>query len=350
MSDNIQAIAEASAAPEKLLQMMTGYWVTQAVYVAAKLGIADLLSDGPVSCDELASKTSTHARSLRRTLRALASVGVFSEVAPGQFALTPMAGLLRKDAPHSMRALAIMYSEEQYRAWGEMLYSVRTGQPAFEHQFGMGVFDYFAQNPEPSAVFNEAMTGLTIQVADALANRYDFSRFNTIADIGGNLGTVLAAILRRYPAVRGILFDRPQVVASAGEHLAAAGVENRCTRLAGDFFEAVPAGGDAYLLASILHDWDDERCVTILTKIRQVMPAHGKLLIVELVLPEEDEPFAGKWVDLHMLVILGGVVRSEGEWYALLHATGFELTRILPLQPPFSVIEGRRMPGGPRDV
>ena len=169
MSDNVQAIADASAAPEKLLQMMTGYWVTQAVYVAAKLGIADLLSDGPVSCDELASKTSTHARSLRRTLRALASVGVFSEVAPGQFALTPVAGLLRKDAPNSMRALAIMYSEEQYRAWGEMLYSVCTGLPAFERQFGMGVFEYFAQNPEPSAVFNEAMTGLTIQVADALA-------------------------------------------------------------------------------------------------------------------------------------------------------------------------------------
>jgi len=339
MSDNVQAIADASAAPEKLLQMMTGYWVTQAVYVAAKLGIADLLSDGPVSCDELASKTSTHARSLRRTLRALASVGVFSEVAPGQFALTPVAGLLRKDAPNSMRALAIMYSEEQYRAWGEMLYSVRTGLPAFERQFGMGVFEYFAQNPEPSAVFNEAMTGLTIQVADALANRYDFSRFDTIVDIVGNLGTVLAAILRRYPGARGILFDRPQVVATAGEHLAAAGVENRCTRLGGDFFAAVPAGGDAYLLASILHDWDDERCVAILTKIREVIPAQGKLLIVELVLPEGDEPFAGKCVDLHMLVMASGQERTAEEYRNLLRAGGFKLGSIVPIPLGQSIVE-----------
>src|ERR1700680_4393747 len=221
MPENIPASPEASAAPWKLLQMMTGYWVTQALYVAAKLGIADLLREGPVNCDVLASKTRTHPQSLYRTLRALASVGVFTEVAPEKFALTPSAALLQSGTPNSMRALAIMYAEEQYRAWGEMLYSVRTGQPAFEHQFGMEVFEYFVQNPEAGAVFNEAMTGLTSQVADALASTYDFSGFETIVDIGGNLGTVIAAILRGYPHARGILFDPPNVVASAAGYLAA---------------------------------------------------------------------------------------------------------------------------------
>ena len=188
MSEDISTTAGASPPPVTLLQMMTGYWVSQAVYVAAKLGIADLLVDGPVSCDDLATATRTHAPSLQRTLRALASVGVFSEVAPGHFALTPLATLLRSATPDSMRALAIMYAEEQYRAWGDMLHSVRTGEPAFEHQFGMGVFEYLAQNPEASAVFNEAMTGWTAQLAGAVVDSYDFSPFGTVVDVGGESG------------------------------------------------------------------------------------------------------------------------------------------------------------------
>jgi predicted O-methyltransferase YrrM len=339
MPENTPASPEAHAAPWKLLQMMTGYWVTQALYVAAKLGIADLLCEGPVNCDVIASKTSTHPQSLYRTLRALASVGVFTEVAPEQFALTPSAVLLQSGTPNSMRALAIMYAEEQYRAWGEMLYSVQTGQPAFEHQFGMDVFEYFVQNPEAGAVFNEAMTGLTSQVADALANTYDFSGFETIVDIGGNLGTVIAAILRRYPNARGILFDRPNVVASAAEHLAEAGVEDRCQRIGGDFFAAVPTGGNVYLLASILHDWDDDRCVAILTKCRQVMPAYGKLLVVELVLPEGDVPHAGKWVDLHMLVMASGRERTAAQYRALFLAGGFDLASVSPIPGGQSIVE-----------
>jgi O-methyltransferase domain/Dimerisation domain len=319
---------------------MTGYQVTQALYVAAKLAIADLLSDGPLSCDDLASKTGTHSPSLRRILRALASVGVFSEVVPGRFALTPLAALLRSADPNSVRALAIMYAEEQYRAWGDILYSVRTGQPAFEHQFGMGVFEYFAQNPQAGAVFNEAMTGLTIQVAASVAATYDFSKFATIVDIGGNRGTVLAAILQRHSGSRGILFDRPHVVATAGEVLAAAGVENRCTTIGGDFFEAVPPGGDAYLLASILHDWDDERCVEILRRCRQAMPDNGKLLVVELVLPPGgDEPFIGKWMDLHMLVMASGRERTEEEYGKVFLAAGFDLKSVHPLPNGQSIVE-----------
>lgn len=340
MSEDISTTAGASPPPVTLLQMMTGYWVSQAVYVAAKLGIADLLVDGPVSCDDLATATRTHAPSLQRTLRALASVGVFSEVAPGHFALTPLATLLRSATPDSMRALAIMYAEEQYRAWGDMLHSVRTGEPAFEHQFGMGVFEYLAQNPEASAVFNEAMTGWTAQLAGAVVDSYDFSPFGTVVDVGGNQGTLLTAILRSQPRVRGILFDLPHVVAGAEELLTAAGVADRCARVGGDFFEAVPAGGDAYVLAQILHDWDDDRCVVILTRCREVMPDHGKLLVVELVLPEGDEPSFGKWLDLHMLVMASGRERTAAEYGTLFRAAGFELARVVPTPAGASIVEG----------
>ncbi len=339
MSENISAGPEESAAPWKLLQMMTGYWVTQAIYVAAKLGIADLLEKGPLNCDELASRTKTDPSSLYRTLRALASVGIFSEVAPQKYALTPLAALFRTSVPNSMRSLAIMYAEEQYRAWGEFLYSVQTGRPAFDHQFGMDVFEYFAQNSAAGTVFNEAMTGLTSQVADALAKAYNFSAFKTIVDVGGNLGTILAAILREYPNSQGVLFDRQIVVSAAAGYLAKAGLDKRCRCVGGDFFASVPAGGDAYLLAAILHDWDDHRCVTILTKCREVMPADGKLLVVELVLPAGDVPHPGKWLDLHMLVMASGRERTEAQYRDLFILGGFNLTQVFPLPSGQSVLE-----------
>ena len=339
MSDDAATSAQAAPPPVTLLQMMTGYWASQALYVAAKLGIADHLAAGPVSCADLATATGTDAPSLRRVLRALASVGVFTEAAPGSFALTPLADLLRTDAPGSMRALAITYNEEQYRAWGALLHSVQTGGVAFEHLYGMPVFAYFAQHPEVDRVFNEAMIGWTNQVAGAVAGTFDFSPFGTIVDVGGGYGTLLAAILRGNPRARGILFDQPHVVASAEGLLAAAGVADRCARVGGDFFAAVPAGGDAYLLAQILHDWDDERCVTILAQCRRAIPDHGKLLVVELVLPTSEEPFFGKWLDLHMLVMAGGRERTAAEYDALFQAAGFRLTRVVPTAPGPSVVE-----------
>jgi hypothetical protein len=229
--------------PVILLQMMTGYWVSQALYVAAKLGVADLLTDGPRPVEDLAVVTRTDAPSLRRVLRALASVGVFTEATPGSYALTPLAALLQTGTPDSMRALAIMYAEEQYRAWGDILHSVQTGRPAFEQQFGMSPFQYLAQHPEADRVFNEAMTGWTTQLVGAVMDTYDFSSFQTIVDVGGSYGTLLAAILRSNPTARGILFDQPHVVAAAGEQLVAAGVAERCTTVGGDFFVEVPAGG-----------------------------------------------------------------------------------------------------------
>jgi O-methyltransferase/methyltransferase family protein len=339
MSEDVGMGAGNSSLPATLLQMMTGYWVSQALHVAAKLGIADLLTDGPVDCEDLAAATDTHAPSLQRVLRALASVGVFTEVSPGSFALTPLAELLRTETPGSMRALAIMYAEEQYRAWGELLHSVRTGEMAFDHQFGMGYFEYLAQHPEADRVFNAAMTGWTHQLVGAVVDTYDFSSFRTVVDVGGGYGALLAAILRNNPDTRGILFEQPHVIASAAEQLMATGVADRCTLVGGDFFAAVPAGGDAYVLSQILHDWDDERCVAILGQCRRVMPDHGTLLVVELVLPPGDEPFLGKWLDLHMLVLLGGRERTAAEYETLFLAAGFELARVVPTSPGPSVVE-----------
>jgi hypothetical protein len=319
--------------------MMTGYWVSQAHYVAAKLGVADLLTDGPRPVESLAAATQTDARSLRRVLRALASIGIFTETSPGTIALTPLAALLRTGTPNSMRALAIMYAEEQYRAWGDILYSVQTGKNAFQRQFGTSVFEYLAQHPEAGRVFNEAMTGWTAQLVGAVMDAYDFSPFQTIVDVGGSYGTLLAAILRRYPAARGILFEQPHVAATAGEQLAAAGVAERCTTIGGDFFNEVPAGGDAYLLAQILHDWDDEACIAILRQCRRVLPANGKLLVIELVLPSDEAPFLGKWLDLHMLVMADGRERTATEYEALLRAAGFALTRVVPTAAGPSIVE-----------
>lgn len=335
----IGTLDDAAPRPVALLRMMTGYWVSQAIYVAAKVGVADHLTNGPRPVEELAEATKTDGPSLRRVLRALASAGIFTEAIPGAYAHTPLSELLRSDVPGSMRSLAIMYNEEQYRAWGDVLQSVRTGNVAFDRHFGMNYFSYLAQHSEADRVFNEAMTGWTLQLADAVVEAYDFSPFQTIVDVGGSYGTLLAAALQANPDAHGILFDQPHVAAVAGEHLAQAGVADRCTTVGGDFFVEVSPHGDAYLLAQILHDWDDERSVEILRQCRRAIPAHGKLLVIELVLPEGEEPFFGKWLDLHMLVLLGARERTAAEYAALFDASGFALERVIPTSAGPSIVE-----------
>jgi hypothetical protein len=220
-----------------------------------------------------------------------------------------------------------------------MLHSIQTGEPAFAHRFGMGPFPYFMQNPEADRIFNEAMIGYTHQVANAVVGVYDFSAFGAVADVGGGYGTLLAAILQSNPSARGILFDVPHVIDAAQGFLKTTGVADRCTGVAGDFFTAVPAGADAYVLSQILHDWEDEQCLTILKHTRQVTPKHGKLLVVELVIPPGNEPFFGKWLDLHMLAIPGGRERTEAEYSTLFRDAGFELTNIVPTPAGPSVVE-----------
>ncbi len=340
MSERESQHGDLAPPPETLLRMMTSYWASQAVYVAAKLGIADLLAEGPVACDTLAAATGSHAPSLYRLLRTLASAGVFTESAPGHFAITPTAALLRSGTPDSMRSLAIIYAEECYQAWGDMLHAIRTGEPAFEHHYGMPAFEYFARHPEVGQVFNEAMIGYTHRVASAAVAAYDFSPFAVVVDVGGGHGALLAAILRAHPAARGILFDLPHVMEGAAGFLEEAGVADRCERAGGDFFTAVPAGGDAYVLSQILHDWDDERCLAILRQCRRAIREDGKVLVVELVLPPGEEPSFGKWLDVHMLAMTsGGKERTEAEYAALFAATGFALTRAVPMAAGQSVVE-----------
>lgn len=336
---------ETPTAQEQLIRMVTGYWLSQAVYVAAKLGIADLLRDGPRDCDWLAEAAGAHRQSLYRLLRALASVGLFAEDPDGRFRLTPLAELLRGDVPGSQRALALMQGEEHYLAWGRLLHSIRSGECAFEHLHAQGLFDYLAEHPSKAAIFDGAMTSVHGRETTAMLAAYDFSGFGTFVDVGGGNGTTLAAVLAAHPSLRGVLFDLPHVAERARGQLASAGVAERAQVVGGSFFEEVPPGGDAYHLRHIIHDWDDQRSLTILRACRKAMshestPKAAKLLIVECVIPPGNGPFAGKFLDLNMMVNPGGQERTEAEYRMLLSEAGFRLSRIVPTSLEISVIEG----------
>ncbi len=324
-----------------MLQMISSFWISRAVYIAAKLGLADHLHGGHKTSAELAEITGTHAPSLYRILRALASVGVFVEDERGRFALTPLSEILRTDAPASLRAFAtVELGEEHYPAWGDLLHSVRTGEIAFDHAFGMPIWKFFEQHPENAKTFNEAMTGTTNVVNDAVLSSYDFSLFRKIVDIGGGHGSFIASILKANSQMKGILFDAPPVIAGALSRIEDEGIADRCEVVAGDFFQSVPADCDAYILKWIIHDWDDERSITILKNCRRAMTEKGKLLLVEAVVPNGSEPHFSKFIDLNMLVMTGGRERTEAEYRTLLEASGFRLTRIIPTQSPVSIVEG----------
>ena len=327
-----------------VLQMASGYWVSRSIYVAAKLGIADLLKDSPKSCDELATATGTNAPSLYRVLRALASLGVFAETELNHFTLTPLATCLQSNTPNSVRARVIMLGEEQYQAWGELKHSVQTGGSSFERIYGMNLFEYLAQNPESAKIFDESMTNLSVIQSAAIAASYDFSSIQTLVDVAGGQGLLIASILKSNPTLKGILFDQPHVIERAKPFLEAEGVLERCQLAAGNFFESVPEGGDAYILKYIIHDWDDERAIAILKQCHKVMPDNGKLLVAEKVIPPGNQPFMGKLFDLHMLAVnSGGRERTEAEYRALFEKAGFKLTRIVPTQDEMSIIEGIRV-------
>jgi hypothetical protein len=320
--------------------MLTGFQMTQCLSAAAHLGLADLLAEGPRTPADLAEATATHERSLYRLLRGLASVGVFAEDDQGRFGLTPLGECLRADVPGSMRSAAITVGEEFYRAWGELLHSVRTGRTAFEHVYGEPIFDYLASRPREAKLFDDLMVSVHGAETAAMLDVFDFSHFGTLFDVGGGNGSLLMATLQRHPALKGVLFDRAHVVERARPYIEAAGLSGRCTTVAGSFFEAVPPGGDAYLLRHIIHDWDDKKSLTILRNCRSVMSAHGRLLLVESVIPPGNEPFGGKLLDLTMLVIPGGMERTEAEYRELLAAAGFRLERVVPTRAEVSVIEG----------
>jgi len=333
----------SGSAGQMLNQMITGSWVTQAIYVAAETGVADRLDDGPRTADELARETGTHAPSLYRVLRALASVGIFHEDEERRFSLTQMGELLKSDAPGSKRSLARMAGAEFYRSWGGLLSSVETGGPAFDQVFGSPFFQYMGSNPDRWRIYDSAMTGVhdaeTIPVLDAC----DFGSFRIIVDVGGGNGLALAALLRRYPGARGVLFDLPAVAARAQEVLAGSGVSDRLRIVGGDFFDSVPHAGDAYLLRHVLHDWDDGKAVSILRNCRDAMRPGGRVLVVETVIPSGNGPCFGKWLDLMMLVV-GGRERTREQYAELFSAAGLRLSRVVPTAHEVSVLEGVRAP------
>jgi hypothetical protein len=331
-----------SSLPEQLNRMLTGYWISQALYVAAKLGIAELLAPGPRTAEDLAGATKSHAPSLYRLLRALASVGVFAEDDQGRFRLTGLAEFLRSDAPGSQRALAIMAGEEHYRAWGELLYSVQTGQPGFDKVYGMPVFAFLAQHPEQARVFDAAMVGVHGRETGAMLDAYDFSGIGTLADVGGGNGSLLTTVLKKYTAMQGLLIDLPGVAERARANILAAGLAGHCKVIAGNFFDSVPEGADAYLMRHIIHDWDDARATRILQNIHRALGPAGRLLVVEGVIQPGNELSFGKLLDLTMLVIPGGKERTEEEYRKLYEAGGFQLTRIVPTKAEVSVIEGKK--------
>ncbi len=327
---------------EQIARMLTGYWVTQALYVAAKLRVPDRLAPGPRTAEELAAASDAQPRPLYRLLRALASLGVFTEDEQHRFALTPLGNCLRSDVPGSQWAMAISDGEEHYRAYGELLHSVRTGQPGFNKLHGMGIFDYLSQHPEQARIFDETMVGVHGRETAAMLEAYAFAGIRVLADIGGGNGSTLIGILRHYPALRGILFDLPGVAERAHVNVAAAGLADRCDVQGGSFFESVPAGADAYMMRHIIHDWDEERCLRILRNVHHALPADGRLLVVESVLPPGNEPSFGKLLDLTMLVIPGGEERTREEYEALFRAAGFCITRVVPTRAEVCVIEGKK--------
>jgi hypothetical protein len=325
---------------EQLRRLANGYQVSQAIHVAATLGIADLLADGPRSSDELAARTDTDPRALYRLLRALAAVGVFHEERDRRFALTELGDCLRFDAPDGIAGWArFAGGPSHWRAWGELLHTVRTGDNAFRYAHGTDVWTYRAQRPDESAIFDGAMMALTRSSNRALVEAYDFGRFATIVDVGGGNGALLALLLERHPALRGVVFDQPHVVAGAADVVGAAGVADRCRVVGGSFFEEVPAGGDAYVLKAVIHDWEDEESLAILGTCRAAMADDATLLMIERVLGPPNTDLATKLSDLNMLVAPGGRERTEDEFESLLATADFRLVGVTPTAAGLSVLE-----------
>lgn len=319
-------------------QMTMSFIVSQAISVAAKLYIADYLKDGAKSVAELAALTETHEPSLYRLLRGLASAGIFQKQADGRFSNSPLSEILRSDHPESFRAAAHMICDrEHWNAHGNMMQSVKTGEIAFEYTFGMPVFPYYAQNPEPAKVFDNAMTSFSISIANAVAATYDFSEAQTIADIGGGHGLLLETVLKAAPQAKGILFDQPQVIAGAN-------VSERVETVSGDFFAEIPVEADVYLMKFIIHDWNDEQSVTILQNLAKSAKPGAKALLVESVVEEDDNaPSMSKVMDLNMLVMTGGKERTANEYAELFEKTGFRLTNVYPTPSPMQIVEAVRI-------
>ena len=335
--------SEAAAPPEHrnaLLQLTTAVWAAQALWAAARLGVADQLAGGPRSREELATATGTLPLPLYRALRALAGLGIFQELPDGRLANTPTSELLRSGVPGSLRDYVIFTGEPWHlAAHGEILHSLRTGRPSVDKVVGKNIWEFFASDAEAGTRFHAGMTSLIEGEAALVRDGYDFREVGTLVDVGGGHGALLGTILAGQPGLRGILFDQPGVVDGARDTFERLGLCERVKIESGDFFQSVPRG-DAYLLSHIIHDWDDERAIAILRSIRRASGPGARLLLVEGVIPPGNEFHVGKLLDLEMLLLPGGVERTQAEYAALLRAGGFRLRQVLPLPSPSSIVEG----------
>ena len=335
--------AAMTALAARLSGIITSSWMSQATYVAAQLRLPDLLADGPKTAEELAGATGTHAPSLYRLLRALTSIEICSERNDKSFELAPMGALLRSATDESLRSWAIFHGGYQWPIWGRLLDSVKTGESARKLLTGADGFDHLERDPTIAAIFNQAMVELTRLVSQEVVQAYDFSEMKRIMDVGGGYGQLLAAILEATPGATGVLFDLPHAMEGARRRLQAMGLVERCEFVTGSFFESVPSSADVYLLKSIIHDWDDDRCQVILKNCRQAMADGARLLLIERIMPERmqssavDQAIARS--DLNMLVGPGGRERTESEFRTLLSAAGFQLTRIVPAGLISTIIE-----------
>ena len=339
-------MSDAADDAARLRRMVSGYMVSQVIAVAAALGLADLMAQQAAGIDDLARDTGTHRPSLARLLRALVALGLAEEPEAGSFRMTPLGARLRTGVPGSMRNVALTHGSEPYwRAWGDLLHAVRTGDAAFEHAFGISSFAYLGEMPERAAAFDAYMADVTRQAIPAILAAHDFSRHRRIVDVGGGNGVLLGAILAAAPGAQGVVFDTPAGIAGARRRLEEAGVAQRCDIVAGDVFAAVPEGADAYLLKSILHDWDDARAAAILANCARAMRPGSVLLVVERLLPERiacrPDHADAAMMDLHMLVMPGGRERTAAEYAALLAAAGLRLLAVRPA-PPLAVLEAAR--------
>jgi hypothetical protein len=332
---------EHQAPPQSaVMHIIAGYWLSRAVYLGARLKLADAVGEKGATLEALASATGTRADRLQRLLRALASHGFFRQQPDGTFVQTPLSQTLRSGVPASMRALAeAELGHDHYESWRDIEGCLRTGGTAFERQYGMPIWRYYAETPDAGALFGEAMTSFTAIANAGILGSYKFNSFAKAVDIGGGHGSFLFSILEQQPNAKGILFDLPTVVAEVEKKGLPESYRGRAEISTGDFFQSVPAGGDLYLLKFILHDWDDEHAIKILTNVRRAIDPKGRLAVIEIVLPPHNEPHLGPLIDLNMMVMTGGAERTEAGYRELLTRAGFRLDRVVSTKSPFSVIE-----------
>jgi O-methyltransferase domain len=328
------------------MRMADGLIIHQSLYAAAKLGVADLLADGPQTTAQLAGQLNVQESPLYRTLRLLASQGVFEETAPRTFAQTALSRFLCTGVPGSVRSIFIFRGSEFFFApYGEILHSIETGQPAREKIYGVNAFDYLREHPDTARVFDDAMTNMSMLIGPAVAAAYDFGAWGSLMDVGGGNGILLSKILRAHSKLRGVLADLPHVLERARERGYLGGdLGERSVLEPCDFFEQVPSGCRAYVMKSVIHDWDDERAHKILVNCRRAVPKDGAVLLVELVLAEGNLPSLGKTIDVAMMVLTGGKERTEQEYRDLLSAAGFRLNQVVPTSADYNVIEAMPVP------